>query len=416
MKCSHTTIFLFSLAVFNVDAKPQEITLWRHLANSVEVNESLAAIKRFNESQDHWKVVPDFIPEHSYTQAITAAARADVLPCVIDIDQPLVPNFAWNGFITPLNGKISHKQLADLNTSAKGIYQGNVYSVGQFDAALALFTRKSLLKKIHTRYPTLKAPWSKEEFMQTLDAIKALHEYDYPFDMRAYDKTEWITYAWSPMMISWGGDLIDRSNYLHSDGFLNSKAAVQFGNWIQKLATEGYMNPHATTDTDLSDKQVAIQLNGSWSLYYYDKALGDDLAILPLPDFGHGTVIGGGSWHWAITSTCQQQEGAEAFLSFLLSPAEMAHLSEATSLFPTSSEAAKLTKNYSEHGKWRIIYEFSKQFAQLRPATPIYSTISASYKKAMEDILNGLPPKTALDLAVDSIDTAAQGSLAGPQP
>lgn len=403
---------VLSLLSHGVTAEPVEVSLWRHLANETEVNASLAAIARFNQRQSQWRIVPDFIPEHTYTQALTAAARADVLPCIIDIDQPLVPNFAWNDVIRPLDGLIDQSVLSTINASGKGTYRGEVYSVGQFDVSLALFTRRSLLKKISVRIPTSDHPWSKVEFMHVIRATKGLGEYDYPFDMRPHDKTEWISYAWAPLMRSWGADLINRDNYTQVDGVLNSPEAVAFGQWVQQLVHDKLMDPAPKDDAGFPDGRVAVQLNGSWALPYYDKAVGDDLLVLPLPDFGHGTVVGGGSWHWAVSRTCSNVPAAKAFITFLLSTDEMVYIANGvsptphvTGLFPTRREAVAQTPYYAEGGKWRMIYEFSERFAKLRPETPAYSVISSSYKKAMADILDGMPVKTALDLAVEKIET-----------
>lgn len=400
-----STMALIALSFFAKDlvAAQQDVLLWRHMASEVEIETSLAAINRFNKSQNQWNIVADLIPETSYTLSIRAAAQAELLPCIIEIDQPLVPNFAWSGFIEPLEGLIDDSVLASINRSGKGVYDGKVYSVGPLDVSLALFTRKSLIKNIGARYPTIDRPWDKEEFMAFLDAVKVSGEYKYPFDMRAHDMTEWIPYAWLPLMISWGGDLIDRDDYLTVEGVLNSKETIQFGQWIQSLVKENYMDAHPQDDAGFINGDIAVQYGGSWALSSYYNAFKDDLAVLPLPDFGHGSTSGGGSWHWAMTETCQYPEAAKALITFLMSAEEQSAMSTVIGIFPTNGDAAELTENYKATGKWRMLFDFSKRFAKLRPETPAYTELSASYKKAMSDILNGLSPNLALDLAVEDI-------------
>ncbi len=406
MKLASMILILFSFFTsLSVSAK-QDIVLWRHMATDIEIKTSLGAVERFNKSQDKWNVAADLIPEASYTQSIRAAAQAEMLPCVIEIDQPMVSNFAWSGFIKPLDGLIDDKVIASINKSGKGIYKGRVYSLGPLDVSLALFTRKSLIKKVGARYPTIDRPWTKQELMAFLDAVKATGEYKYPFDMQAQDKSEWISYAWLPLMISSGADLIDRNDNRTVDGILNSKAAIQFGQWIQYLVNKKYMDAHPQNDYGFINGEIALQYGGSWDLNAYYRAFKEDLAILPLPDLGHGTVSGGGGWHWAMTETCQHPEAAKALITFLMTPEEQAAMSTVIGIFPTNSDAAEMTKRYAKNGKWRIFYDFSKRFAKLRPETPAYTEISASYKKAMTDILNGMPPKLALNLAVENIKAA----------
>lgn len=404
----HLTIILILLGCypFSSFGDPKIVKLWRHDAREIEITASFASIKRFNESQSQWKIVPDLIPEASYTLSTTAAAQAGLLPCVIEIDQPLVPSFAWKGYIRPLDELIDEEMLQSVNTTAKGIYNGKVYSIGPLDVSLALFTRKSLINQIKARYPTLEHPWSRDEFMAILKAVKATGEYKYPFDIRAHDTTEWIPYAWAPMMLSWGADLIDRSNNITVDGFMNSDNAIKFGEWIQYLVQEQYIDPTPPNDEGFIRGTIAVQYGGSWALSSYYNAFKEDLAVLPVPDFGNGSFVGGGTWHWAITESCQHPEAAVELITFLMTAEETLASSSVMGIFPTNSHTADLSEDYGVQGKWRILYELSTRTARFRPATPAYSVISSSYIKAMSDIVNGMPPAIALDLAVENINAA----------
>ncbi len=387
-------------------AAPQTISLWRHQASAIEMTASYAAIERFNNSQNKWIVVPDAIPEVSYTLSTRAAAQAGLLPCVIEIDQPLVPNFAWNGYIRPLEGLLDDSVLTSVNPPGKGIYDSKVYSIGSLDVSLALFTSNSLIQQIGARYPTIEEPWTKDEFMAFLKAVKATGNYTYPFDMRAHDMTEWIPYAWAPMMLSWGADLIDRTDYSRVDGVLNSPKAVEFGQWIQFLVREKYMDARPVSDDGFVDGNIAVQYGGSWALSRYYDALKDDLAVLPVPDFGHGAFVGGGSWHWAVTESCHNPDAAKALITFLMSPEEQLASTNVMGIFPTNSQVANQSEYYGKQGKWRMLYDFSTHFSVFRPETPAYAVISSSYKQAMRDILNGMSPKVALDLAVENINAS----------
>ena len=54
-----------------------------------------------------------------------------------------------------------------------------MYSIGLWDAAVALYARQSTLNELGLRTPTLDNPWSKDEFMAALDAAKASGNYEY---------------------------------------------------------------------------------------------------------------------------------------------------------------------------------------------------------------------------------------------
>lgn len=117
------------------------LTLWRHETGDEEMNENLSQIEAFNASQDTWEVVRETLPQGSYTESVTAAALAGELPCIFDMDQPTVPNFAWAGHVAALDEYIPQAMRDDLTPGAFGTYQDQIYSLGQFDVALALFAR-----------------------------------------------------------------------------------------------------------------------------------------------------------------------------------------------------------------------------------------------------------------------------------
>jgi len=385
-------------------AAPTEIQVWRHDTNEKEIGASKAAVERFNKSQNEYKVVMELIPEGAYTETINAAALAGKLPCALDMDQPVVPNFAWAGNLEPLDGLVDAKLLSEINSVGKGTYKGKVYSVGQYDVSLTLFTRQSTLDKYGIRKATLEKPYTKDEFEAIMAKIKASGDFRYPFDINTSWSGEWASYGFAPFLQSFGGDEINRQNYLESEGVLNGKEALEWANWMQSLVKNKYIDRKPTDDKGFVQGKVAIHYNGSWAVGDYTEALGDDLVIMPTLDLGHGPVVGGGSWHWGISKSCANKEGAAKFVNFLMQPDEIAAMSTATSLIPNSEAAAALTENFKEGGKWRLFYEFSKRYAKMRPETPAYPVITSSFEKATNDILDGRDPQDALDDAVSTIE------------
>ncbi|WP_019587726.1 sugar ABC transporter substrate-binding protein [Deinococcus apachensis] len=387
-------------------AAPVTITLWRHESGDEEVAATKAAIQRFNVSQNKYRVVAENLPKGSYTEAITAAALAKKLPCVFDMDQPTVPNFAWAGYVRPLDAYLNASIKNDLSSGARGTYKGKLYSVGQFDVALALFARKSALQKAGLRIPTAAQPWTLAEFNSALAKLKGLGTYEYAIDLHNGNDGEWWSYAFSPWLQSFGGDLIDRKSMTTAEGALNGDAAVRFGEWFQSVFTKGYANKKPTvTESPFLVGRVPLDYNGSWSYADYKKKWGSDLLVLPSPNFGKGPKIGSGSWQWGISTSCKNPEGAAAFINFVMSPKEVAAISKATSLIPTTGSAAGLTTDYRTGGPARFFYNFAKNYALSRPPTPAYPILTSSFEKALRAIVTGANVQDTLDDAVDAIDS-----------
>ena len=196
-----------------------------------------------------------------------------------------------------------------------GMWQDQLYGIGRGEDAIGLFARKSDLDEFGIRIPTLDEPWTAEEFQQILDTYKDSGKFEFAFDPGMAWTGEWYPYAFSPFLQSFGGDLIDRSTFQTAEGALNGDAAVAWGEWWQKLFTEGYAPGTSQTagdrDNGFIDGRYGMQWNGDWAAATAIDALGDDVLFLPAPDFGTGPKIGAGSWQWSISSTCDRAGGRE---------------------------------------------------------------------------------------------------------
>jgi multiple sugar transport system substrate-binding protein len=380
-----------------------QLKLWTHSAGN---DKELATLKdeltAFNGSQDKVEIVNEAFPQASYNDSVAAASVAGNLPCILDLDQPTVPNFAWSKYIRPL--QVSPELLADLNTTAQGKFKDQVYSLGQFDVALVIYARKSVLQKNNIRVPTLDKPWTLDEFNKSLATLKASGQFESALDVNAQNTGEWWPYAYSPMLQSFGADLIDRKNYQSAEGVLNGADAAKWGTWFQDLFKNGYANPKPADDKGFLQGRVALWYSGSWAADDVTTQVGDDALMLPTVDFGKGPKIGGASWQWGISTSCQQPEAAQAFINYIMQPPQIAAISKSTGLIPTSTKAAALTDKYAVGGPYRPLFDMAKNFALLRPATPGYLTISSQFEKAGLKIRDGGNVQNALDDAVDAIN------------
>ena len=383
-----------------------DLDLWYHGAGNEEESKVLKQIiADFNGSQGDWEINLESFPQESYNDSVTAAALAGNLPCVIDVDGPVMPNWAWSGYMQPLN--INSSTVDNFLPGTKGIWDGELYSIGLWDAAVALVTRKSILESLNLRTPTLNNPWSKDEFMSALEAAKASGNYDYALDLGMAWTGEWYPYAFGPFIQSFGGDLVDRSSYRTADGALNGDAALEFGEWWQSLFTDGFAQANqdpADRDTGFANGKYAFSWNGNWAALGALEAF-DDTVFLPAPDFGKGSIIGAASWQFGISNTCEHPDGANAFIEFALQDKYLAEFSNQIGLIPATQSATSLTENYREGGPLAVFFELSEEQALVRPVSPGYVVAAKVFEKALADIANGADVADTLDAAVDEIDS-----------
>jgi len=396
-------------------AEPVTIDVWFHSGKGEEREVLDEQVTTFNEMQNEVFVNAIQLPEGSYNDQVSAGALAGDLPCLLDFDGPFLYNYAWSGYLTPLDDYVSQELKDDFLPSIidQGTYGGKLYSLGTFDSGLAIWANKAYLEEAGVRIPTgIDDPWTMDEFMDALDKLKALDQVEYPLDLKlnygAGD--EWNTYAFSPIIQSFGGDLIDRTDYQSADGVLNGPESVEALEWFQSLFDDGYVNPApAGDDSFYGSKTAALSYVGHWMYGPHTEGLGDDAILVPMPIFGEKAVTGSGSWNWGLTSSCENPDAAWKFLSFLIEPEEILHMTNANGAVPARKSAIAQSELYGEGGLLNLfVQQLEGGVAIPRPQTPAYPTITNAFKTVIWNIIAGADVQTELDNAVEIIDQDIQ--------
>ena len=381
------------------------LSMWYHGAgNEVESKIVNQVIADFNASQSDWKVELQSFPQAAYNDSVTAGALAGNLPDILDVDGPNMPNWAWAGYMQPLS--IDESKIANFLPGTKGVWNGKLYSIGLWDAAISLVTRKSILDELKLRVPTLDKPWTGDEFEAALKAAKDSGKFKFAFDLGTAWTGEWYPYAFSPFLQSFGGDIVDRSTYKTAEGALNGEAAIAWGKWWQHLFTDGYAQATqdpADRDNGFNSGEYAFSWNGNWAALGALKAF-DDVLFLPAPDFGKGPKIGAASWQFGVSAKSAHPDGASKFIEFALQDKYLAAFSNGIGLIPATTSAAAAVDNYKPGGPLAVFFDYSNKEGLVRPVTPGYVVESKVFEKAAADIARGADVEGALDAAVDEIN------------
>lgn len=404
------TVFLVTVLSLSTLAST-EITVWFHSGRGSERDVIQDQVKRFNSMQDEVKVNLVELPEGSYNEQVQAAAVAGDLPDVLDLDGPYIANYAWSGYLLPLDEFISPELEKDLLPSilAQGDYQDKIYALGTFDSGLAIWGNKKYLKDVGARIPTsVEDAWTFTEFMDILKKLKEHPDVKYPLDFKInYGKGEWYTYGFSPIFQAFGADLINRDNFATAEGVLNGPEARAAAAWFQALFEQGYVNPNPAGDTEFTNGEAALSWCGHWAYNQNKEALGDDLVLIPMPKFTT-QATGMGSWAWSITTNSKNPEAAWKFLEFILKPEEIVKMTNANGAVPSRLSAAKLSEAYKPGGELNLFVEQLQTIAVERPVTPAYPTITSAFATAIDNIINSADVAGELDEAVRTIDEEIQ--------
>jgi ABC-type glycerol-3-phosphate transport system substrate-binding protein len=389
------------------------IKVWAHQGQASEDAALQNAVKSFNSSQDKIKVELKLIPGNDYTKTITAT-DASQLPDVMEFDGPTMANFVYNKKLAPLDDYVSSRTLANATDASKA--QGEIgdkhYGLGMYDSGLGVYASKKLLDAAGVKYPTgLSDAWTADEFTAALKALKAKDADGKVLDIQEGNglKTEWGTYGFAPIVWSAGGALLKGGK---AQGALDTPAVVSAMKTFQSWKT--YVDPN-TDGNAFAKGRVALSWVGHWMYPAYSKALGSDLVVLPLPDFGDGPKTGQGSWAWGIGAGSKNGKAAGAFLDYLLDDANVAAMTTANGAPPATKSALAKSTLYRQGGPLQL---FADQLAKpcgdkditktcvavTRPVTAGYPTVTTKFSDALNSIYGGGDAKDALSKAARAID------------
>ena len=385
------------------------VSVWVHAGPGPERDVYVASVKAFNDSQKDVKVDLVALPEGSYSDQVNAAALSKKLPCILDFDGPNVYNYAWTKKIIALD---DFAELAAIKTDLlpsllrQGTFNHKLYSLGQFDSGLAIWGNRKLLTQAGVRIPSKTGEaWTLAEFEDALKKLKAAGVAS-PLDMKFnYSVGEWFTYGFSPIVQSFGGDLIKRPDFKTASGAINGPEAVKAMTTLQSWVKAGYVNAATKDDSDFVKGKAALSYVGHWTFGDYKKALGDDLVLIPMPKFGAKAVTGAGSWNFGISANCKEPKAAAKVLSFLMSAPEIARVTDANGAIPGTFTAMKANKNFGIGGALEVYaQQAAENVSVVRPETPAYPTITTAFAEAVNNIVAGADVQSELDKAAKKID------------
>ena len=388
------------------------IKVWAHQGQAGEVATLQKAIKGFNASQSDIKATLQLIPEADYTKTVSATQPSG-LPDVLEYDGPLMSGFVYSKKLQTINGQVAGSTVSNQTSSvrAQNTYgDGKLYGVSMFDSGLALYGNKALLKAAGVKYPTTwPKAWTASQFTAALAKLSAKDKDKKVLDIKENYAGEWPSYGFLPIVYSTGTPVVKdhkASGSLDSDKVV---AAVKtFAGWRK------YVDANSD-DKAFITKRVALSWVGHWVYPDYSKALGKNLVLIPLPNFGNGAKSGQGSWAWGIGAKSQNAKAAGTFLDYLVNDANVKGMTTANGAPPGTTTGVAADKLYKQGGPLALYAAGLKAtcgtksltstcVATPRPVTAAYATISKEFSTAFFNAYRGGDAKSLLSKAAKAID------------
>ena len=384
-----------------------------HQGQANEVAALQAAVKQFNAQQKDIKVDLKLIPEADYTKTLTTTSPGK-LADVVEFDGPQMSWLAYSGKLAPLEGLVSDATIANQTDSVKAqdTYPGDnkLHGVAQFDSALGLYGNKKLLDAAGVRYPkTITEAWTADQFDAALKALAAKDPDKKVLDLKENYAGTWPMYAFLPIINSTGNVVVKDNK---ADGNLNNpaviKAAQQLASW------RGYTDPN-TDDKAFTAGRVGLSWVGHWVYTDYSKALGKNLLVLPLPNFGDGPKTGQGSFGWGLNPAGKNGKAAAKFLDFLMSDGPVKAITDTNGAPPGTKTVKAQSKLYAPGGPLELWGEQLSEtcgsgppkqgcVAIPRPVSPAYPVMQQIVADAFWNTYKGSDAEAQFSKAARLID------------
>jgi multiple sugar transport system substrate-binding protein len=352
-----------------------------------------------------------YTPHDAYTQKLSGYISSGQIPDLIEFDGPNLFAYVWSGKLAPVADNVSKSVISDMTAStiAATTYpiDNKMYAVSWQDSTVLLYANREYLAAIGARIPTsVDDPWTKDEFNQILAKLATLKQVRWPLDiMAAYGtRGEWGTYGFSPILQSFGADLISHKTWL-AKGTLDSARAVEAMTMVQTWSKNGWLVPASAGDNQLfnKDRAAAMAWSGHWYWDAAHKALGDSLVALPLPNFGAGSVSPNGSWVLGISAACKNKKLAGQVIDAMLTDAQFLRDLRDMGVFPGLKSFVAISDTLKDP-KAMAIASAQAKTAVPRPPHPAYPMITQSFANAFDDILGGADVAATLGRAAAAID------------
>ncbi len=232
------------------------------------------------------------VPSGDVTKALQQAA-SKTLPDVLELDNPVVQQFAAAGVLSPLSNYGVSGQGNVPGVTAAGSYKGSLYGLVPDTNSIALYYNVKLLKAAGVTPPTT---WDQLR----ADARKLTHGSTYGFAMANISSAEG-TWQFLPFFWSNGGD----------EKNIATSQAAQALQFIVDLQNDGSMSKSSVGwgQVDVNNQfiggKAAMMVNGPWQLPALNAAKGLDFASvkIPTPSTSQKTIAPLGGSAYTVPNT-----------------------------------------------------------------------------------------------------------------
>jgi multiple sugar transport system substrate-binding protein len=374
------------------------ITVWDQEQSAKNIAQGYqSVVKQFEKAHPGVKVKVQTFPFAQYRDKMLVAMKGGTGPDVMTLDEVWTPEFAAAGLIQPLDDQISKSSKIKGANFFPGAWKSNEYqgkSWGvplNFDVWEQMYYNADMFKAAGLNPNMPPATWSQ----WNADAAK-LTKAPKQFGVSLIGcKDESSSVMTDSLLFSNGGKILDNAGKTAINSPENVAAYEQYAKLL-KYAPKGTSGAcESDAVNQFTAGKAAMILDGSWQQDTMKTAAKFDwrIALPPAPD-GKKFVGALGGWNLAVNA---KSDNADLAFQFIETLSEAKNETAVNSLIPALKTAGEqfVKKNRKQPGV--ILKALASGIP--RPASPVYPQLSEVQQSALQDIIGGTAPQTALSNA-----------------
>ena len=340
------------------------------------------------------------------TTSVEGGADVDV----VEMDTIWTAQFASAGWVEDISDKITDAIKSDVPESALSAvtYNGKLYGMPWFNSAKHLFYNEKLLKDAGFDAP----PATLDEFVEQAKATTKEGQWGSTW---CWKQAEGMICDWVAIMFTNKDAQILDAN---GQAVFNEMGGTDALQWmVDILYTHKAADPASLENTE-TEVLRALE-TGTYALTYnWEGTLpeaNDPAKSQAAPNVKIGLLPGSkdvksasvnGSEGWAILANAQRKDNAWKLLEYMVSPAWQKQAALTIGDYPVLSSLysdPELEKNIADFA----LYGEQFNYLAVRPQVPGYAQKSDIIQRYLhEALLQKMPPKEAMDAAVDEVNKA----------
>jgi len=340
---------------------------------------------------------------------------------VIQVDAPNISAYTFRNYLLPLDKYFSKDEInqfipADI---AGSTVNGHYMAAPLFTSCVVLLYNKSLLQAGGVSFPS-EDPMKRMTWEDLVAASQKIMKAVDPAGKKGIQglMIEQVNRPYQTLTLpnSLGAPSIGQDS-LTVDGIINSPQWIKAAQFYSDLFNKYKVSFRGVTPDeapqDFMAGKIAFFVGGTWDVTPSIKA-GISLGYAPHPYFKDGKPVSPtGAWHLGIAKPSAHPDSAAAFVRYMTIGDGSTPWVDQSGMIPARiSELNRIGTDpkYAEFpgSVFKIAAYEQKNTAIARPVTPGFNEYDSILTSTFEDIRNGEVPQTALNKAVQQIDTALQ--------